>query len=214
MLWRWHYETSTNACSSSTLEKCPTLHITPFWALKISISLPYKIAVSKLKFADSVEFGATNACTWFLIPSNLGVPWTCMTSSLTQFSGTNQFYYPHSWDTTLLTTPGVNGPIPLLVVVSYRIFKHACTKVALWVCVCVTTLAATYLVYMTKVRQHTVSHRLLKIYTCIVWTYWKCFVWEIWCHLPACHDVRLFLHQKDTNASWYDYKWLSRWTAS
>ena len=36
------------------------------------------------------------------------------------------------------------------------------------VCLSVTSLAATYLVYMSKVRLYTVSCRLLKI--CIVWT--------------------------------------------
>ena len=51
----------------------------------------------------------------------------------------------------------------------------------------VTALAATYLVYMSKLRQHTVSSRLLKI--CIVWTSLKTF------HLGdmasfACHDDR------------------------
>ena len=51
------------------------------------------------------------------------------------------------------------------------------------VCVSVTVLVATYLVYVSKVRRHTVSCRLLKI--CIVWTSLKRFTWEIFHHLPA-----------------------------
>ena len=69
------------------------------------------------------------------------------------------------------------------------------------VCVSVTALVATYLVYMSKVRQHTVSCRLLKI--CIVWTSLKMFVWEIWHHLPATMigDSALSQQKKYTNAS-------------
>ena len=48
------------------------------------------------------------------------------------------------------------------------------TIVILCVCVSVTVLAATYLVvYVSKVRQYTVSRRLLKIY--IMWTLLKMF---------------------------------------
>ena len=47
----------------------------------------------------------------------------------------------------------------------------------------VTTLAVTYLVYMSKVRQYVVSCRLLNV--CIVWTSLKHFVQEIWRHLPV-----------------------------
>ena len=48
---------------------------------------------------------------------------------------------------------------------------------------CVSALAATYLIYMSKVRHHRVPCRLLKI--CIVWTSLKMFCWEIWYDLPA-----------------------------
>ena len=48
-----------------------------------------------------------------------------------------------------------------------------CLSVCLSVCVSVTTLAATYLVNMSKVRQYTVSCGLLQI--CIVWTSLKTF---------------------------------------
>ena len=41
------------------------------------------------------------------------------------------------------------------------------------VCVSVTVLAAMYLVYISKVRRHEVSYRLLKI--CVVWTLLKTF---------------------------------------
>ena len=58
-----------------------------------------------------------------------------------------------------------------------------CVSVYLSVYVSVTVLMATYLVYMSKVRQNAVSCKLLKI--CIVWTSLKRFVWEIWRYLPA-----------------------------
>ena len=56
-------------------------------------------------------------------------------------------------------------------------------------CVCVsdTSLAATYLVYMSKVRRYTVSSRLLKI--CIVWTSLKMFCSGDMA-LFACHNDR------------------------
>ena len=59
------------------------------------------------------------------------------------------------------------------------------TVVVLCVCVSVTALAATYLVYMSKVRQYTVSCRLLKTY--IVWTPLKMFG-SGYMALFACHD--------------------------
>ena len=49
----------------------------------------------------------------------------------------------------------------------------------------VTALTATYLVYMSKARQHTVSCRLLKI--CIVWASLKTFCSRDMT-LFACHD--------------------------
>ena len=47
------------------------------------------------------------------------------------------------------------------------------TVVVLCVCLSVTMLAATYLGYMSKVRQYRLSSRLLKI--CIMWTSLKTF---------------------------------------
>ena len=55
------------------------------------------------------------------------------------------------------------------------------------VCVSVTTLAATYVVYMSKARRHTVSCRLLKV--CIVWTLLKMFRSGDMASF-ACHDDR------------------------
>ena len=69
------------------------------------------------------------------------------------------------------------------------------------VCLSVTALAATYLVYMSKVRWYTVSCRLLKI--CIVWTSLKTFYSGDMASF-ACHDDRvtqLFLDKKHTNSS-------------
>ena len=62
-----------------------------------------------------------------------------------------------------------------------------CLSVGLCVYLSVTTLAATYLVYMSKVRRHSVSCRLLKI--CIVWTSLKTFCSGDMA-LFACHDDR------------------------
>ena len=59
--------------------------------------------------------------------------------------------------------------------------------VVLCVCVSVTTLVATYLVYMSKVRWYTVSCRVLRI--CIVWTSLKTFCLGDMA-LIACHDDR------------------------
>ena len=56
-----------------------------------------------------------------------------------------------------------------------------------WVCVSVTALVATYLLYMSKVRQYTVSCRLLNI--CIVWTSLKTFCSGDMASF-ACHDDR------------------------
>ena len=72
--------------------------------------------------------------------------------------------------------------------VSYpRRMRCRVTVVVLSVCVSVTTLTAAYLVYMSKVRQYTISCKLLKI--CIVWTSLKMF-----CSgdvaLFVCHDHR------------------------
>ena len=70
--------------------------------------------------------------------------------------------------------------------------------VCMCVCVCLhVLLVATYLVYMSKVRSHTVSCRLLKVHT--VWTSLKTF------HsgdmaLFACHNDRR-LDKKHTNGS-------------
>ena len=47
-------------------------------------------------------------------------------------------------------------------------------------CVSVTALAATYLVYVSKVRRYTVSCRLLKICRICVDFAEKHFLWEIW----------------------------------
>ena len=65
------------------------------------------------------------------------------------------------------------------------LYGYSTRFVCLCVCLSVTTLAATYLVYMFKVRRYTVSCRLLK--TCIVWASLKMF------HsgdtaIFACHD--------------------------
>ena len=55
-------------------------------------------------------------------------------------------------------------------------------------CLSVTALAATYLVYISKVRRYTVSCRLLKI--CFVWTSLKTFRSGDMASF-ACHDDRL-----------------------
>ena len=66
-------------------------------------------------------------------------------------------------------------------------YSNRCVCVCVCVSVSVTVLVATYLAYMSKVRRHTVSCRLLKI--CIAWTLLK-----ISCSgdmvLFACHDDR------------------------
>ena len=67
-------------------------------------------------------------------------------------------------------------------------------------CVSVTTLAATYLNCMSKVRHHRVPCRLLKI--CIVWTLLKMFIQEIWHHLPAIMISDLALSQQETH-QWF-----------
>ena len=59
--------------------------------------------------------------------------------------------------------------------------------VCICLCVSVTVLAATYLVYMSKVRWYTVSCRLLKICTCIMWTSLKMFCLGDMASF-ACHD--------------------------
>ena len=74
-----------------------------------------------------------------------------------------------------------------------------CVSVSVYLSV--TVLPATYLVYVSKVRQHTVSCRLLKI--CIVWTLLKTFRSGDMA-IFACHDdlaTRLFLDKKHTNGS-------------
>ena len=72
-----------------------------------------------------------------------------------------------------------------------RRMRRRVTVVVLYVCVCVcvsvTALAATYLVYMSKVRRYTVSCRLLQI--CIVWTSLKTFCSGDMASF-ACHDDR------------------------
>ena len=55
------------------------------------------------------------------------------------------------------------------------------------ICLSVTALAATYLVYMSKVRRYRVSSRLLQI--CIVWTSLKMFR-SVDMALFACHNDR------------------------
>ena len=61
--------------------------------------------------------------------------------------------------------------------------------VCVCVCVSVTVLAATYLVYMSKMRRYTVSCRFLKI--CIVWSSLKTFHLGDTCMaLFVCHDDR------------------------
>ena len=70
-----------------------------------------------------------------------------------------------------------------------------CVCVCVSVCLSVTVLAATYLVYMSKVRQHTVS--------CIVWTSLKTFPLGDM-ELFACHDdqrLGSFSTKKHTNSS-------------
>ena len=67
-------------------------------------------------------------------------------------------------------------------------------------CVSVTTLAATYLVCMSKVRHHGVPCRLLKIY--VVWTSLKRFVQKICRHLPATTIGDLALSQQETH-QWF-----------
>ena len=81
-----------------------------------------------------------------------------------------------------------------------------------WVCASVTTLAATYLVYMFKVRWYTVSFKryalcrlcwniLFRRYGIICLSQWL----VTW----------LFLDKKHTDASSsHNYKWLSIWTTS
>ena len=49
------------------------------------------------------------------------------------------------------------------------VIVSGCVSLTLTLTLTLTTLAATYLVYMSKIRLHTVSCRLLKI--CIVWAY-------------------------------------------
>ena len=66
-------------------------------------------------------------------------------------------------------------------------------SVCLSVYVSVTTLVATYLFYMSKVRWHTVSCGILKKY--IVWILLKTFPSGDMA-LFACHDDRLFLDKK------------------
>ena len=60
-----------------------------------------------------------------------------------------------------------------MTVVKPRRMHRRLTVVVLSVCVSVTTLTAIYLVYVSKVRQYTVSCRLLNIR--IVWTSLKTF---------------------------------------
>ena len=52
--------------------------------------------------------------------------------------------------------------------VTLSLGAYARVTVIVCVCVSVTALAATYLVYMSKVRRYMVSCRLLQV--CIVWT--------------------------------------------
>ena len=67
-------------------------------------------------------------------------------------------------------------------------FVCVCVRVCIYVSV--TVLVATYLVYMAKVRWHTISYRLLKI--CIVGTLLKTF--------PS-GDMALFAHHDDPGYS-------------
>ena len=66
---------------------------------------------------------------------------------------------------------------------SVYVYVYVCVLV----CLSVTTLVATYLVYMSKVRRHIVSCRFLKI--CIVWTSLKMFCSEDMASF-ACHNDR------------------------
>ena len=64
----------------------------------------------------------------------------------------------------------------------------------------VTALAASYLLYMSKVRRYTVSRKLLK--TCISWTSLKMIPSRDTVSFAHLDDwLRLFLDKKHTNAS-------------
>ena len=84
-----------------------------------------------------------------------------------------------------------------------------CVCVCVSVCLSITTLAAVYLVYMSKVRQHTVFCRPLKI--CIAWTSLKTFHSGDMVSFACHNDWRL--SKKHTTDSWHNYKWHSIWTA-